>query len=91
MREYKGIKLGDAIIAYHAGYHILMRIQERTMAVDQTDSPLFYYKTIDIKKNTLKPQEKVCDASFCSHASNSIDAKIKELEKTKRLILKLSK
>lgn len=60
------IKVGDLITAYHKGYHIVTEVQERTKAIDRTDSPLIHYN--QIVDSTGKPRKSkglCCDAAFC--------------------------
>jgi len=98
MSEFdKGIKPGDLITAYHAGFHVVVKVERRFVtkadeerydgrhgkAGDEYNS-LVYYKTVMSAK--YKPskskKEKCCDAAFCFKLSKA------QIEKRRAELLK---
>lgn len=76
------LKVGDLISAFHEGYYILVKIEERAGT-----NPLFHYKKAynsegieDNYYNTVIS----CDASYCQRASKRIVEAIAELEQQKK-------
>lgn len=77
------IKVGDLITAYHAGYHIVTKIERRFYTEEDVKygsykshkvgteyNPLIYYETIaDSFGKHKKHKERCCDSSFCNLVS----------------------
>ncbi len=72
------LKLGDMIIAYHAGYHELAEIKDRGENV----SPLFGYRTVfNSSGKPIKGKKLLwCDASYCRRALAYLNKSIAETE-----------
>lgn len=93
MTQYKDIKVGSLISAYHKGYHEVVSIKERTKQKDRTDSPIVYYRAkFDSGGKTISGKTlKCCDATYCEPAANTILRELKEMahkENSLRALLK---
>ena len=70
------IEVGDLVVAYHKGYHIITSIEERLNCV-----PSFYYtKMYNDDGTRSKKLKNCCDGSFVRRAEDHIH---NELEKAK--------
>lgn len=70
------IKVGDIVVGYHKGYHVVTALEERAT----TSSPLVRYtKVINENGTPAKAIKKACDASWCRVVNDSyIDEEIKK-------------
>lgn len=76
MEEYNGIKIGDLITAYNAGYHRVVMIEER----DDISLPLFHFKRVyDSKGNKKGGRVKTCASVYCKPASIGLIERINQL------------
>lgn len=46
MKDYSHLKVGQVITAYHTGYHIITRIEERNLPLPDEFGPWVYYKKL---------------------------------------------
>lgn len=89
-----GLKIGDIISAYHAGYHQIIKVERRFVTkadlnyISDTErklgseyGALITYKKLYNENGTIAKTQKQnsCDASFCRLASTHIDDEIDEL------------
>lgn len=80
MQEYKGMKIGDVITAFHKGYHEVVAIEQ----VPNITFPKFTYKTIADATGKRRNGGKVnyCYANVCAPANIALDKQIKELKES---------
>lgn len=89
MTEYNGMKVGDVISTYHAGYHRLESIEVRPpqkslfdKSVTFKPEPLFYYRKV-VDSNGKQASGKTllcCDAAYCRPAKETLSIVIKNIE-----------
>lgn len=76
MKEHN-ITAGDLITAYHAGYHIVTRIEFRGETND-----LIHYQTVanGVGKEVKSKTEKRCDVAYCTKLDRESVLKLYEEE-----------
>ena len=101
-QEYNGMKVGDVICTYNAGFHVLDKIIRRFYTQEHIDTyftkeinninagdeytPNFQYTKFDADTGKVGQRKGGCDSYYCHSAIVSLEEQISRLQKQRNRI-----